>query len=210
MPPCIRGSPGERSAQYVVADLINRHDLTVEVVTAGHGTVVPLPGQEPPPAPYRAAGPVCERTFHSQTLLSKRSFLRVDSTCGRDRWVWAPRRRPRSLGPDDLNDGHHAAVLMRHNVTMVHKFADHHWVGKRDEDFHLALDRQIHLVLTPGKRERLPVDFNDLEIALMHVKDVLFVRHVPDRPFLDRAQGHVRINAILIKLPPVDVKLIGI
>jgi hypothetical protein len=53
---------------------INRHDLTVEVVTAGHGTVVPLPGQEVPPAV-----PSSRATYVSPRFIHRHSFRNVPS-----------------------------------------------------------------------------------------------------------------------------------
>jgi hypothetical protein len=40
-------------------------------------------------------------------------------------------RAPR-LGIDDLDDGHHAVVLVADDVAVVHEFADDDGVGKRD------------------------------------------------------------------------------
>ena len=74
----------------------------------------------------------------------------------------------------------------------------------------VARGRERDDVLIAGERHRLAVDLDDLEVELVDVEHVRFLRRVLDGPLLDVAERYDGVDAVRVVRLAVDGELVRV
>src|SRR2546429_2264476 len=114
----------------------------------------------------------------------------------RRRRPWPSRRH--------LDRRHHALVLVRQEVAVVHEPADDHRIGEGDDHLHFAAHRDVDDILVPLEPLRRAVHLGDLKMRLVYVEVVQLAGLVPDGPFLDRAELDAGVGPARVERAAVD------
>src|SRR3989454_11637300 len=116
-----------------------------------------------------------------------------------------PSRRRRSSPPRrHLDRRHHALVLLRQELAVIHEPADDDRTGGEDAHRDCAVHRDVDDVLVPVEPLWHAVHLRHLEVRLVDVKIMQLAGFVPNGPLLHRTEPDARIGAAGVERPAVD------
>src|SRR5689334_4225958 len=104
----------------------------------------------------------------------------------------------------DLDDLHHAELLVVHHVAMDHEAPRK--VAESRPERHASVARHHHGVVPARLAQLLAIDRCHLEGIGVDVKDMIVVVLVDNRPLLDRAERNAMVDAVWVESTAADQK----
>ena len=104
---------------------------------------------------------------------------------------------------------HHSTVFMAEDVAVEHEVTNNARPREWNHDLHFAADRHGESISVHVERLRNSVDLQDLEVKLVNVEDMQFVRGVANDPLLIVAVTDQLIDARSVEIAIVDTEVVG-